>query len=124
MNLTRHVHIVCAILLISATISYGYGEEEKEKGQPTELTASEVSVEGLKTFARTFMNVQADLEDAVSTEESGEAIYEKTTSIVRQEGLTVQRYNQLSILMNEYPDFKKAVEEMIETIKEGEKEDK
>ncbi len=122
MNSMRYVHIVCAILLISATISYG--EEEKEKGQPTGITASEVSVEELKTFARAFMNVQADLEDVVSAEESGKAVYKKTTSIVRQEGLTIERYNQLSILMNEDPDFKKAVKKTIETIKEEEKEDK
>ncbi len=122
MYLMRYVHIVCAIVLISASISYG--EEEKEKGQPTGITASEVSVEELKTFARAFMNVQADLEDVESTEESGEAIYKKTTSIVRQAGLTVKRYNELSMLMNEDPDFKKAVEKMIETIKEEEKEDK
>ncbi len=120
----RPVYATCGTCGVSAPATSSDGEKEKEKGQPTGITASEVSVEELKTFARAFMNVQADLEDEESMEESGAAIYEKTTSIVRQEGLTVKRYNQLSMLMNEDPDFKKAVEKMIETIKEEEKEDK
>ncbi len=121
MNLTRYVYIVCAILLIiSTTISYG--GEAKEKGQPNKITANEVSDEELKMFARAFESVQAVLEGEEAMEESGGAVYEKTTAIVKQEGLTIERYNQLSELMNEDPDFKKAVEKMVKTIKEEGKE--
>ncbi|MFQ5862064.1 MAG: hypothetical protein ACE5IC_02980, partial [Candidatus Brocadiales bacterium] len=99
-----------------------YGEEEKEKGRPNGITANEIKVEELKAFTRAFINVQSALEEI--TGESGEQTYKRTTSIVKHEGLTVKRYTQLAQLMNEDADFKKAVEEMIQTIEKEEKKQK
>ncbi|MEE9514980.1 MAG: DUF4168 domain-containing protein [Candidatus Brocadiales bacterium] len=119
--MTRHVLIVYGILLIiSSTVSYG--EEGKEKGRLNKITANEAKAGELKAFTAAFIKVQAAIYE--TTEESGVQTYKRTTSIVKHEGLTVKRYTQLSQRMNEDPDFKKSVKEMIQTIKEeeGEKE--
>ncbi|MCQ4575376.1 MAG: DUF4168 domain-containing protein [Candidatus Brocadiales bacterium] len=119
LRLTGHVLIVYGILLIiSSTVSYG--GEEKEKDRPNKITANEVKAGELKAFAAAFIKVQAAIHE--TTEGSGVQTYKKTTSIVKHEGLTVKRYTQLSQRMNEDPDFKKSVEEMIQTIKEEEDE--
>lgn len=120
LHLIRYVLIVYGILLISSAIIYG--EEEKEKGHPNEITANKIKVEELKAFARVFINIQSALEE--TTEESGEQTYARTTFIVKHGGLTVKRYTQLAQRMSENADFKKAVEEMIQTIKKEKKEQK
>ncbi len=76
----------------------------------------------MKAFARAYINVQAALDEPI--EESGEKTYKRTTAILKHEGLTVKRYTQLAQLMNENADFKKAVEEVIQTIKKEEEEQK
>ncbi len=118
--LISYALIVCGILLISSNISYG--EEEKEKDYPNGITANTIKSEELKAFARAYINVQAALDERI--EESGEKTYKRTTAILKHEGLTVKRYTQLAQLMNENADFKKAVEEVIQTIKKEEEEQK
>ncbi|MHC4197973.1 MAG: DUF4168 domain-containing protein [Planctomycetota bacterium] len=116
----RHVLIICGVLLISSTA--GYAVEENKKDRPGKSTAIEIEAGELKAFARAFMNVQAALEEI--TEESGEQTYKRTTAIVKNEGLTIKRYTQLTQRMNEDAEFKKAVEEMIQTIKKKGKQNK
>ena len=93
--LIRYALIVCGILLISSNISYG--KEEKEKDYPNGITANTIKSEELKAFARAYINVQATLDEPNT---------------------------QLAQLMNENADFKKAVEEVIQTIKKEEEEQK
>ncbi|MCP4366122.1 MAG: hypothetical protein GY800_12615 [Planctomycetes bacterium] len=116
----RYVLIICWVLLISSTA--GYAVEENKKDRHNKSTAIEIEAGELKAFARAFMNVQAALEEI--TEESGEQTYKRTTMIVKNEGLTIKRYTQLTQRMNEDAEFKKAVEEMIQTIKKEQEEEK
>ncbi len=115
----RYVLIVCGLLLMSSAVSYG--EAESKRDHPDGSAAIGIEAEELKAFTRAFINVQAVLEEI--TEESGEQTYKRTTAIVKGEGLTIKRYTQLAQRMNEDAEFKKAVEEMIQTIKKKEEEE-
>lgn len=112
MSFTRCILTVYLIFLISSAINCG--EKGEGKAYQERITASEVKVEELKAFARAFIKVQSALKEPA--EESGERTYERTTSIVKHEGLTVGRYTQLAQLMSKDADFKGTIEEMTQKI--------
>lgn len=113
MSLIRCMLIACCIFF--ALSAAGCKREEGKRVRLEKITVSDVKTGELETFARTYVKVQSALEEDV--EESGAQTYERTTAIVRREGLTVERYTQLAQLMNEDAGFKEAVNEVIQRIK-------
>lgn len=75
-------------------------------------TETEINNQKLMAFAKAFVDVQSYMNKAGS-----KASYKETRMIVHNQGLSVNDYTMIATRMNENPDFRNKIQEMINDAK-------
>lgn len=119
--------VVLAVLLCTGQSLAQEGQQEGQAEGYSQAQEADFSDNELQKFARSYLQIQdiqqeySDALSQMSDEQEAQELQEKYTQkmvdVVRQEGLSVEEYNQIGQAMNSSEEVRNKIEGMVEDMR-------